>query len=369
MKKIIMTFLCMVTALTVTAQTNFREMSLDQAVAAAKAEQKMVFVDVMTSWCGPCKMMARDVFPQKGLGDFMNAKFVCIKIDAEKGEGPAVAKTYGVEAYPTFLLLDTEKKLVGKSVGMKEAEDFKAEMERLLNPAATPERLKARYEAGERSADLIKTYAVVLKEEAANGGRREYAQKIEGIKKMVLDYFQGLSTADRLKSENLFAYGNSYTTSTEDVAGRFLIDHIGEFAAADQKAARDIATKLVGYEEFALIAGNKEPTAERIAAFRNDLKKMGMDKDTKYNLSLKMMEAFNGDGQKYMKLCRQQYSKGAEMQQAAILSGLVNKFKDSDKATKLQAARVIRELFVNMDTGMLYTAVMDIMELEREPKK
>jgi thiol-disulfide isomerase/thioredoxin len=178
----------MVTALTVTAQTNFREMSLDQAVAAAKAEQKLVFVDVITSWCGPCKMMARDVFPQKGLGDFMNAKFVCIKIDAEKGEGPAVAKTYGVEAYPTFLLLDTEKKLVGKSVGMKEAEDFKAEMERLLNPAATPERLKARYEAGERSADLIKTYAVVLKEEAANGGRREYAQKIEGIKKMVLDY-------------------------------------------------------------------------------------------------------------------------------------------------------------------------------------
>lgn len=366
MKKIMMTFLCMVTALTVTAQTNFREMSLDQAVAAAKAEKKQVFVDVMTSWCGPCKMMARDVFPQKGLGDFMNAKFVCIKIDAEKGEGPAVAKTYGVDAYPTFLLLDTEKKLVGKSVGMKEAEDFKAEMERLLNPAATPERLKARYEAGERSAELIKTYAVVLKEEAANGGRREYAQKIEGIKKMVLDYFQGLSTADRLKSENLFAFGNSYTSSTEDVTGRFLIDHLGEFAAADQESVKETATKLMGYEEYNLMAGNKEVTPARIATFRDDLKKAGMDKDSKHDASLKLMEAYTGDGEKYMKLCSKQFKQLTQTQQAALMESLGNKFGKADEATKKKAARVIREQLLDMDTNMLYTAVMDLMKLERE---
>ena len=35
------------------------------AVSKAKAENKMVFLDCYTSWCGPSKMMARDIFPQK----------------------------------------------------------------------------------------------------------------------------------------------------------------------------------------------------------------------------------------------------------------------------------------------------------------
>ena len=64
MKKILFSMICLLLGLTAQAQTNFRELSFDQAVAAAKSEGKQVFVDVMTSWCGPCKLMAREVFPQ-----------------------------------------------------------------------------------------------------------------------------------------------------------------------------------------------------------------------------------------------------------------------------------------------------------------
>ena len=109
MKKILFPAICLMMTICLQAQTNFREITFDQAIAAAKAENKLVFVDVMTSWCGPCKMMARDVFPQKKVGDFMNEKFVCLKIDAEKGEGIEIAKTYKVNAYPTFLLLNLDK--------------------------------------------------------------------------------------------------------------------------------------------------------------------------------------------------------------------------------------------------------------------
>ena len=49
------------------------------ACAKAKAEGKMIFIDCYTSWCGPCKRMAREIFPQKVVGDFFNKTFVCLK--------------------------------------------------------------------------------------------------------------------------------------------------------------------------------------------------------------------------------------------------------------------------------------------------
>ena len=36
-------------------------------------------------------MMMKNIFPLKEVGNYLNSKFVCIKIDAEKGEGPELA--------------------------------------------------------------------------------------------------------------------------------------------------------------------------------------------------------------------------------------------------------------------------------------
>src|SRR5215831_9330297 len=44
--------------------------------AKARAENKFIFVDCYTSWCGPCKYMAKNIFPQQEAGDFFNDKFI-----------------------------------------------------------------------------------------------------------------------------------------------------------------------------------------------------------------------------------------------------------------------------------------------------
>ena len=96
MNKLFLSLLSALLALPAMAQTNFRSLTLDQAVEQAKKENKLVFVDFYTDWCGPCKVMARDVFPQKKVGDYFNQRFVCIKLNAEK-EGKQDAQTYQVK--------------------------------------------------------------------------------------------------------------------------------------------------------------------------------------------------------------------------------------------------------------------------------
>ena len=132
------------------AQTEFRHITFDEAKTAAKAEGKLIFVDFYTQWCGPCKRMAANVFPKKEIGDYLNPNFVCLKLDAE-AEGAALAKTVEVKAYPTLMVFDADGNKLGSFAGMKDGQDFITAVEMCKNPELSPERVTARYEAGERT--------------------------------------------------------------------------------------------------------------------------------------------------------------------------------------------------------------------------
>ena len=54
----------------------FKKDDWSAILAQAKAEDKLIFVDAYTTWCGPCKKMDRDVFPQMEVGSFYNAMFI-----------------------------------------------------------------------------------------------------------------------------------------------------------------------------------------------------------------------------------------------------------------------------------------------------
>ena len=77
-----------------------------EAVAKAKAENKLIFIDFYTQWCGPCLNMAQTVFSLPTVGYYYNQTFINLKIDAEEGEGITLAKKYGVRSYPTYAFID-----------------------------------------------------------------------------------------------------------------------------------------------------------------------------------------------------------------------------------------------------------------------
>lgn len=150
---------------------------LAEAIATAKAEKKNVFLDCYTSWCGPCKMMARDIFPQKKVGDYMNPKFVCIKIDMEKGEGPTLAQKLQVNAFPTFIVFNADGQEIGRFLGGSDADGFidRVKKASVDNGSAAMDK---RWESGDRDESFLKQYLASLGNAYKNERANEVAQAL-----------------------------------------------------------------------------------------------------------------------------------------------------------------------------------------------
>lgn len=97
-----------------------------EALEKAEAENKLIFLDAYTDWCGPCKQMSASVFVDEQLGEFFNANFVCYKMDMEKGVGPSIGQKFGVNAYPSLFFVDAQEKVVGANIGFHTADQLLA---------------------------------------------------------------------------------------------------------------------------------------------------------------------------------------------------------------------------------------------------
>ena len=100
----------------------FKKISFEQALKEAKTSNKLIFMDAYAEWCGPCKYMAAKVFTNEEVGKLFNDKFINLKIDMEKGEGPALAAKYQVRACPTLFFIDGDGKVVKKVLGAQPAD-------------------------------------------------------------------------------------------------------------------------------------------------------------------------------------------------------------------------------------------------------
>ncbi|OYD44017.1 thioredoxin family protein [Sphingobacterium cellulitidis] len=139
--------------------------------AKAKAEKKHIFVDAFTTWCGPCKWMAANVFPQEHVGTFFNENFVNLKIQMDetaednadvkswREEAKRFAKDYKIAAYPTFLIFDPNGELVHRIVGGGEADQFIALAKEGLDPNTQYETLVKKFNANPTDKAIARSTA------------------------------------------------------------------------------------------------------------------------------------------------------------------------------------------------------------------
>lgn len=113
--------------------------------AKAKAENKYIFMDCFTTWCGPCKFMSNNIFPLEQVGNFFNDKFIAIKVQLDTTasdndevkswyqSGHDIANKYEVRAYPTYLFFNPQGEIVHRAVGSSDAEAFLTKVKNALD--------------------------------------------------------------------------------------------------------------------------------------------------------------------------------------------------------------------------------------------
>ena len=136
----------------------FTEGSLADLMKLSAAENKLIFIDAFTTWCGPCKRMAKDVFPDSTVGAFYNANFINAKIDMEKGEGLEIASKYEVNSYPTYLYLNASGEVVHSSGGSKPAIDFIEDGKNALNPEMNLNAIRKNVSVNTNQPELLYKY-------------------------------------------------------------------------------------------------------------------------------------------------------------------------------------------------------------------
>ncbi len=180
MKKILTTLIALTASISMMAQGMAFEpagTTLEQASAKAKAENKMIFLDCYTQWCGPCKKMAKDVFPQEVVGAYMNPKFVNLQIDMESEYGAPLAKKLQVTAYPTFVIFNADAKEIGRFLGGSDAVKFLENVGQKSQDSSSSD-LEQRWKNGDRDPQFLRNYLKTLNASYKTNDANDVAEAI-----------------------------------------------------------------------------------------------------------------------------------------------------------------------------------------------
>ncbi|MEA5459730.1 thioredoxin domain-containing protein [Arcicella sp. LKC2W] len=170
MEKLFTTIFLSFTILSNYAQEiNFEKGSWQETVAKAKAQNKPIFIDFFTTWCGPCKELEQKVYSKPEVIQKMNVSFINFKIDAEKGEGPDLARKFDVSAYPFLVWADKNQNVLLTDAGYMPVNEFLKSVDNALNQyrEGRLEDYETQYRAGKRDANFLadfinKRHAMVM---------------------------------------------------------------------------------------------------------------------------------------------------------------------------------------------------------------
>ena len=139
---IAITTLVLITFLSYGQEVGVKWYSLEEALELNKKEQKKIFIDVYTDWCGWCKKMDAATFSNPAIAQILNTEYYAVKFNAETrdtisfggkqfiNEGPngrsphqlAIALLQGRMSYPSVAYLNEESQLLTAVPGYMTAE-------------------------------------------------------------------------------------------------------------------------------------------------------------------------------------------------------------------------------------------------------
>ncbi|TAF92244.1 MAG: thioredoxin family protein [Cytophagia bacterium] len=157
MKKVyllaILAFLCA----DATAQgINFLYNDIRQAFNLARAQRKMVLVEVYSKSCEHCAAF-EPVFKEKAVGDFYNQNFINYRLEVSTQDVQRflTPKKLFAPSLPLFLFFDSNENLQHVAIINSTASELLRKGQEALTPNARTSNFRSRYAAGERGDNFL----------------------------------------------------------------------------------------------------------------------------------------------------------------------------------------------------------------------
>jgi thioredoxin-related protein len=228
------------------------ELSWTAIQARAKAENKYIFMDCFTTWCGPCKYMKNTIFPQEECGNYFNDKFISVGVqldtikadnEAVRGWYPdahAIMVKYNIRAFPTFLIFTPDGHVIHRIVGGNTAaKDFIVRVKDAFDPEKQYYTQLQKFNEGRRDSAFLRKLTVM----ASNVYDMTNAEPVAKA------YF---ATQKDLLNPGTLALLNDFTNSTKDDGFAVFFHHSAEIdkvlgAGVAEEKVRDILIREYVY--------------------------------------------------------------------------------------------------------------------------
>jgi len=180
----------------------------DQIIEKAGKENKMIFVDCYATWCGPCKMMDRDIYPGKLVGEYFNSHFISVKIQFDStlkdndrtrswySEAHALQQQYKIMVMPSYLFFSPAGKIVHRDIGQKNEPDFIKLGKNAFDPTKQYYTLIDNYKNGKIDYSVLHYLAISAK----TFKETELAQQI--AEEFINNYLEKLPDSSFCKSDH-----------------------------------------------------------------------------------------------------------------------------------------------------------------------
>lgn len=196
----------------------------------AKRLNKPIFIDIYTTWCGPCKLMDKQVFNNRSVSTVLNRDFISFKLDAEKGEGIEFVKQFKVDAFPTSLYFSSNGKIIHRVEGYTNTENFLKETKKaymLYKDSLGSSNLEKEFDAGRRDTYFL------IKFLSSTGVNKKPNNN-------ALDIYLKSIPQDQWSTEENLQLILSNMTSLKSTAFNFMLRQVPLLIKSDSKSLRDI---------------------------------------------------------------------------------------------------------------------------------
>ena len=258
------------------AQMVIFEGSFDEAMKKAKEEKKDLFVDFYADWCGPCKMMAEQVFTRPEVGEYFNSRFICVKVNVDAKENKEIAKRYNVTALPTMVFVSRDGKETRRITGTKDPASFIKEAKIAKGEALSFEQLYEQYKKKKKDVQLSRQ--LLLEAPSFVSAQQGYDQQkwIARVDNLYAEYMKNRKL-EYMISEPDFTILTMYHSQTDkkDPVFDFVAAHFDRYAEIVGKEA--VSAYLMGLNNSYIIRLCKKGDLaykDRLARVNGDLKEV-----------------------------------------------------------------------------------------------